>query len=157
MRKKVDVVIASDHAGFRLKEKMNVVLRRMKKKCLDAGTYSGNPADYPVYAMKACQAVASGLADRGILFCGTGIGMAIAANKVPGIRAAACYGTKTAKLSRDHNDANVLVLAGRITSASLAARIIRIWLSTKFNHAGRHCRRIDQITEIEKIYSKKYR
>jgi len=142
------IVVSSDHAGFELKEAVKVFLAELGYKSEDIGAFSAEPADYPVYAFKAAQKVSSGEYSRGIICCGTGQGGAIAANKVPGIRAALCWNTTTARLSRAHNDANMLVLSGWLTGERLAQEIVRTWLDTRFD-GGRHLRRVNQIKDIE--------
>jgi len=143
------VALGSDHAGFELKETMKQVLEEMGVEYDDLGTHSNERVDYVPYGKEVAQRVAEGNYDRGILFCGSGIGMSIVANKIAGIRAALCHEPFTARLSRQHNDANVLVLAGRITAPEMAGEIIRVWLTTSFA-GGRHQRRLDQIKELEK-------
>ena len=143
------VALGSDHAGFELKETMKQVLEEMGVEYDDLGTHSNERVDYVPYGKEVAQRVAEGNYDRGILFCGSGIGMSIVANKIAGIRAALCHEPFTARLSRQHNDANVLVLAGRITAPGMAGEIIRVWLTTSFA-GGRHQRRLDQIKELEK-------
>jgi ribose 5-phosphate isomerase B len=142
------IVISSDHAGFELKEAVKAFLCGLGYETEDVGTYSTEPVDYPVYTYKAAQKVSSGECRRGIICCGTGQGDAIAANKVPGIRAALCWDTTTARLSRAHNDANMLVLGGWTTDRGLAQQIVRTWLDTPFD-GGRHSRRLKQIKDIE--------
>jgi ribose 5-phosphate isomerase B len=124
------------------------LLERLSHAVLDHGTHTPQSVDYPDFAAKVAAAVASGQADRGILVCGTGIGMSLAANKVPGIRAALCYSVETAVLSRSHNDANVLTLGGRTTDHSLALRIVEAWLCTDFS-GGRHTLRVAKIAALE--------
>lgn len=143
------VALGSDHAGFELKETMKQVLEEMGVEYDDLGTHSNERVDYVPYGKEVAQRVAEGNYDRGILFCGSGIGMSIVANKIAGIRAALCHDPYTARLSRQHNDANVLVLAGRLIAPGMAGEIIRVWLTTPFA-GGRHQRRLDQIKELEK-------
>lgn len=140
--------IASDHAGFVLKEKLKEYLSKKGIAVKDLGTYSKERCDYPEYAYNLAKSVASGEYKRGILVCKSGIGDSIVANKVPGVRAALCYNLKAAKLSRQHNDSNVLVLGSAFVKADLAKRMISLWLNTKFL-GGRHLRRVKQINEIE--------
>ncbi|MBN1327555.1 MAG: ribose 5-phosphate isomerase B [Candidatus Cloacimonetes bacterium] len=140
------IALASDHAGFELKEAVKHLLN--DHEVTDFGTDSSAPSDYPDAGFIAAQAVASGRCDRGILICGSGIGMSIVANKVRGIRAALCHTPLIAGLSRKHNNANVLVLAGRFTASWLAGEIIKTWLNTDFE-GGRHQLRIDKIKEEE--------
>lgn len=142
------IAIASDHAGFGLK---NRILRQLAEKKVDAvdfGTDSRDSVDYPDYAVGVAESVSKGKLDRGILICGTGIGMSITANKFPGVRAALCHNAVTAEASRRHNDANILVLGERVLDEETAVQIVRIWLETDFE-AGRHQQRLDKIRAIE--------
>jgi len=145
----VRIMIASDHAGFSLKKDIAAFLKMKGHDISDAGTNGEESVDYPDYAERVARAVASGAYDRGILVCGSGVGMAIAANKVPGIRAVMGLNVETARLSRAHNDTNVLSLAGRMTEAEEARQIVLTWLETAFE-GGRHNRRLDKIREIER-------
>lgn len=140
--------IGSDHAGFALKEAVKAHLVEQGHDVSDEGPPTQDSVDYPVYAGKVARAVAAGEADFGILLCGTGLGMAIAANKVHGIRAVQVSDPEFAKMARAHNDANVLTLAGRYTDEATAARIVDAFLATPFE-GGRHERRVEQITDIE--------
>lgn len=151
--KKMKIVIASDHAGLPLKEEVVRVVRDMGEAAEDLGTFNGESVDYPDYGLKVAEAVSSGEADRGILVCGTGIGMCIVANKFPHVRAALCNDLFTARMSRLHNDANVLVLAGRVIGPGLADEMVREWLRTPFE-GGRHQKRLDKIREIEERVTK---
>ena len=144
------VVIGADHAGFLLKEHLKRTLQRLGHSVDDYGTHSEESVDYPPICMAVGQAVADGRADRGIVLGGSGQGEQIAANKVPGVRAALCNDLFTAKLSREHNDANVLAMGGRIVAFGLADEILALWLDTPFA-GGRHQRRIDQILEAERV------
>lgn len=144
----MNIVIGSDHAGFALKEAVKASLSAAGHRVVDIGTETGDPVDYPDYGILAAEAVSSGRFERGILVCGSGVGMAIVANKFPGVRAALCLDAETARLSRQHNDSNVLVLAGRKTDPETAERIARAWLETPFD-GGRHQRRLDKIRELE--------
>jgi RpiB/LacA/LacB family sugar-phosphate isomerase len=150
------IAVASDHAGFELKEKLKEYLRELGHEYEDFGTNSSESVDYPDYALKVAECVAKKECERGILVCGSGIGMSMAANKVPGIRAALCYDTETARLSREHNDANVLTIGARLTDEKTAKEIVRVWLTTEFA-GGRHSRRVNKIEGIEKKYSKSIR
>lgn len=143
------VALGSDHAGFELKEAVKEVLQEMGVEYEDLGVHSYERVDYVPYGKEVAQGVADGRYGRGILFCGSGIGMTIVANKIAGIRAALCHEPFTARLSREHNDANVLVLAGRTTAPGMAGEIIRVWLTTSFA-GGRHQKRLDLIKELEK-------
>jgi len=146
---KSKIAIGCDHPGFEMKEELKKFLLEMGYEYKDFGTHSSESTDYPIYARAVAEAVASGECDKGIVICGTGIGISIAANKVPGIRAAACYNTDMARISREHNDANVLALGARITAIPFAMDIVRIWLEMEFSHGERHIRRIKRITEME--------
>jgi len=145
---KIKIAIASDHAGFLLKELIKKHLDELGYKYEDFGTTSEESVDYPDYAFKVAKFISKNKFDRGILICGTGIGMSIAANKFPGVRATLCYDTETARSSREHNDSNVVALGARTTDPELAKKIVSIWLTTEF--AGeRHLRRVNKIKEIE--------
>ena len=143
------VAIGADHAGFPLKEHLKGTLQRLGHAVDDHGTTSEAPVDYPPICFAVGRAVSAGHADRGIVVGGSGQGEQIAANKVRGVRAALCNDLYTARLSRSHNDANVLSLGGRIVAFGLADEILGVWLETAFD-GGRHQRRIDQITEAER-------
>ena len=143
------VVIVADHAGFVLKEHLKQTLQRLGHSVDDYGTHSEESVDYPPICMAVGQAVADGRADRGLVLGGSGQGEQIAANKVAGVRAALCNDLFTARLSREHNDANVLAMGGRIVAFGLADEIVTLWLATAFA-GGRHQRRIDQILEAER-------
>lgn len=142
------IVVGSDHAGYHLKEEVKRLLDGLNLPFEDFGTCSEAPVDYPDIAARVARAVASGAFDRGILVCGTGIGMAMAANKVAGIRAAPVVDLESARLSRGHNDANVLTLGGRITPLDRASEIVRTFLTTAFE-GGRHQRRVDKIMALD--------
>jgi ribose 5-phosphate isomerase B len=144
------VIIGSDHAGFKVKEKLKKFLAARKILCEDVGTYSEESVDYPDYAAKVARKVARNKNRRGILVCGAGIGMVIAANKVRGIRAVAAYDAYSAKMSRLHNDTNVLGLRGRNFSYEKTKRIVGVWLETPFSGEKRHKRRIAKISSMEK-------
>jgi ribose 5-phosphate isomerase B len=143
------VAIGSDHAGFEIRRAVAGFLASAGVQVEDFGTYSPESVDYPDYAEKVGKAVQEGRADRGVLVCGTGIGVCIAANKIHGIRAAAPWNPETARLSRQHNDANVLCLSGRHIERDLVLQLLEIWLETPFE-GGRHQRRIDKIAGLEK-------
>jgi ribose 5-phosphate isomerase B len=145
----VRVAIGSDHAGFLLKEHLKHTLARLGHAVEDLGTHSEESVDYPPICFAVGRAVVEGRADRGIVLGGSGQGEQIAANKVRGIRAALCNDLFTARLSRAHNDANVLSMGGRIVAHGLADEILELWLKTEFE-GGRHQRRLDQISEQEK-------
>lgn len=147
------IALGSDHAGLPLKEQ---IINHLKEKGIqleDFGTYSEESCDYPDYAMKVAENVAAKEYDFGILICGTGIGISIAANKVPGIRAALCSDTFSAHACRQHNNANILAIGQRVVGLGLALDIVDTFLNAKFEE-GRHQKRIDKITEIEKKYNR---
>lgn len=143
------IAIGADHAGFELKEKIKKTLGDLGYEIVDFGTNSTDSVDYPLIAKSVATAVASKNPPKGILVCGTGIGMSIAANKVKGIIAANCYDVETAKLARQHNNSNILTLGGRITEPELAKNIVEAWLGTDFE-GGRHQRRIQEIRDLER-------
>ena len=143
------VAIGADHGGFALKAKLIRLLQTRGLEVADLGTHSPEPCDYPQIGYKVAAAIAQGAFERGILLCKSGIGIAIAANKVPGIRAAVCGDVVDAKRSRGHNDANVLVMGAEKLSEATAKRILEAWLSTPFETGGRHERRVRQIAAIE--------
>ena len=143
------VAIGSDHAGYELKEDLKAFLGQEGHDVIDLGTDSEEPVDYPVYCAKVAHAVAEGRAERGIVLGGSGQGEQIAANKVHGIRAALCNDLYTARMSRQHNDANVLSIGARIVAAPLAHEIVELWLATAFE-GGRHVPRLEQIAAIER-------
>lgn len=147
------IAVASDHGGFRLKQEIINYLGLAGYEFEDLGTYSAESVDYPDFAQAVAEAVRSGDFDRGIILCGTGIGVCIAANKVPGIRAALCHDTFSARASREHNDANVLTLGERVIGPGLARDIVAVWLAAEFQ-GGRHARRVAKISAIEEKYSK---
>jgi len=147
------IAIASDHAGFELKEKIKKFLEDLGYKYKDFGTDSDESVDYPDYGLKVAEAVAKKEYDRGILICGTGIGMCITANKIPGIRAALCHNVETAKLSREHNDSNILTFGARMIDEKTARDLVKVWLKTEFL-GDRHLRRVNKMKEIEKKYCK---
>ena len=143
------IAIGADHAGFLLKEHLKRTLQRLGHTVDDHGTTSEESTDYPPMCFAVGRAVAEGRAERGIVLGGSGQGEQIAANKIAGIRAALCNDLHTARLSREHNDANVLAMGGRIVAFGLADDIVALWLQTPFE-GGRHQRRIDQITAVER-------
>ena len=143
------IAIACDHAALKMKKIIVELLEEMGLEYRDFGTYSEESCDYPVFALKAARAVASGECERGILICGTGIGMSLAANKVPGIRCVVCSEPYSAQLSRLHNNSNMLAFGARVIGEGMAWMITKVWLETPFE-GGRHQRRVDMIAEIEK-------
>ena len=142
------IAIGSDHGGFALKEEIKQHLTERGVEFTDFGTDSEASCDYPVYAEKVCRAVVSGEAEKGILCCGTGIGMSMAANKINGIRCACCGDCFSAEMTRRHNDANVLALGGRVVGAGLAEKMVDLFLDTPFE-GGRHARRVGLVMELE--------
>ena len=148
MAGKLRIAVGSDHAGFPLKEKVREYLVNRGYEVEDHGTESAEAVDYPDYAEKVAARVAAKEVSFGVVVCGTGIGVAISANKIPGIRAAPCNDTLTARMAREHNDANVLTLGGRVVDEMTARKILDIWLATPFA-GGRHQRRVDKIAGID--------
>jgi len=144
------VALGADHAGFQLKESLKELLDKKGLSYQDLGCDSSAESDYPDFARAVALAVAHGEADRGIIICGTGIGSCIAANKIPGVRAALCHETFAAAASRQHNDANVLCLGARILGERLAHHIVNTWLDTPFSGGERHLRRLEKIAQIER-------
>lgn len=142
------IAIGSDHGGFDLKEKVMEHLKEQGIECRDMGCYDKNSCDYPVYGRAVAKAVAAGEADRGIVICTTGIGISITANKVKGVRAALCSDTLSARLTREHNDANVLALGAGIVGTNLAFEIVDMFLGTDFSQAERHVKRVNMIEEL---------
>jgi len=138
------IVLGSDHGGYELKEEVKKYLKVIKVSYVDIGIYNEEPADYPDIAKRVAKAVASKKFKFGILFCGTGLGMAIAANRVRKVRAVTCHNEYTAKMSRAHNDANILTLGGRVLSKGQAIKIVKVFLETPFE-GGRHLRRVKKI------------
>jgi ribose 5-phosphate isomerase B len=143
------IAIASDHAGYEEKERLKPLLDELGIQYEDLGTVSTEAVDYPDYARKVGEEVASGHVEQGLLVCGSGTGMALAANKVPGVRAAVAWNEEIARLAREHNDANILSLAARFTPFDELVKIVRAWFTASFD-GGRHARRVDKILEIEK-------
>jgi len=142
------IAIGSDHRGYKAKELIKTIITQLGHECIDVGTSDNNPVDYPDAAYLAARAVADKKAERAILACGTGIGMCISANKVKGIRAALCYDELSARISRHHNDANVMCVSGELLGEVLLRRMVEVWLSTDFA-GGRHLRRVRKIQAIE--------
>ena len=142
------IALGSDHAGLPLKKEIMALLDEMQLPYHDYGTYTADSCDYAVFAQRAAKAVAGGECERGILCCGTGIGISIAANKVKGIRCCACSDCYSAKMTRKHNDANMLAMGGRVIAPELAKMITEIWVKGEFE-GGRHQRRIDMFKLIE--------
>ncbi len=142
------ILIGSDHAGFRLKEDLKGYIASLGHEVEDYGVYEDAPFDYPDIAFRVAEDVAQGKGDRGILICGTGVGMSIAANKVRGIRAALCHDVFSARASREHNDANILTMGERVIGAGLAREIVKVWLESSFQ-GDRHARRVAKICAYE--------
>lgn len=143
------IAIASDHAGFHEKEQLKPLLDELGIQYEDLGTVSTESVDYPDYARKVGEEVAQGRVDQGLLVCGSGTGMAIAANKVTGVRAAVAWNEEIARLAREHNDANVLALGARVTPFEELTQIVRSWFAAKFD-GGRHMKRVEKIRDIER-------
>jgi len=142
------VAIGSDHAGYEVKEIVKKTLQEMGLEYEDFGTHSAESVDYPDFAGRVAEAVAQGQAGRGLLICGTGIGMSIVANKFPGVRAAVCHNAETARLSREHNDANVLAIGARTTPIKTIDKIVRTFFNTEFA-SGRHERRVEKVKNLD--------
>lgn len=144
------IVIGCDHGALELKKEVLKVLAEFKDiETEDVGTFNAESVDYPDIAEKVCGKITKGEADRGIVLCGTGIGISIAANKIKGIRAALCGDVFSARMSREHNDANVLAMGGRVTGFGPAGEIVRAWVTTDFSHGERHIRRIEKMMALE--------
>lgn len=143
------IAIGADHAGYRLKDEIVPVLKAMGHEMIDVGCDCSDSVDYPDYALPVCDKVVSGEAERGILICGTGIGMSIAANKTQGIRCALVHDMFSAKATREHNDTNVLAMGERVIGPGLAAEIVKIWLETPFSGGERHQNRINKVMALE--------
>ncbi len=145
------IAIAADHAGFSLKEKLLAVLREKGEEVSDFGTHSDESTDYPDYAVAVAHQIAQGTAERGILVCSTGVGMSIAANKIPGIRAALATTPEEVRLTREHNDANVLTIGAKFVTPEYAEELIDIFLTTEFSGGVRHARRLAKIAELDRV------
>lgn len=143
------IAMGADHAGFRLKDELKELLVQWGHQVEDVGCTCGDSVDYPDYAEKVCEQVVSGAADRGILICGTGIGMSIAANKVRGIRCALVHDLFSAKATREHNDTNVLAMGERVIGPGVAQEIVKVWLETEFSQGARHIGRIEKAMRLE--------
>jgi RpiB/LacA/LacB family sugar-phosphate isomerase len=143
------IALASDHAGYAEKERLKALLDDLGVEFDDLGTVSEDSVDYPDYARKVAERVAQGEVEQGLLVCGSGTGMAITANKVPGVRAAVAWSEETARLARQHNDANVLAIGARTTPPDDIPKIVRAWFATKFD-GGRHAARVEKINEVER-------
>jgi ribose 5-phosphate isomerase B len=144
------IALGADHAGYSLKEKLKTWLAADGHRVIDHGTHSTDSVDYPDFAAAVAETVRAGGAERGVLVCGSGIGMAMAANKVAGVRAVVAADPTVARLSRQHNDANVLALGARLTAAGQALDVVQAWLATPFE-GGRHARRVDKLAQLDAI------
>ena len=147
------IAIGCDHGGIVLKPVVKRVLEENEIEIIDMGCDDTKSVDYPDYALKVAEAVSKGEVDKGIILCGTGIGISIAANKVKGVRAAVCHDLFTAQMCAQHNDANILSIGGRVVSEELARQMVQVWLDTPFE-GGRHTGRVNKISEIENKYFK---
>ncbi len=145
------IAMACDHGAVELKNKLKAHLQEKGMEVVDFGTHTTDSCDYPDYIAPAAQAVASGECDRGIVLCTTGIGVSIVANKIKGIRCALLSDTMTARLTREHNDTNMMALGAGVTGPMLAQEIVDVWLGTEFSHSERHQRRIDKVMALEKL------
>ena len=145
------IAVGCDHGGIVLKDSVVATLKELGAEVVDFGTYNTDSVDYPVFALKVAEAVKSGECEAGVLMCGTGIGISIAANKVPGIRAAVCTNTYMAQLTKNHNNANIIALGGRVITPDDAKAIVTAWYTAEYE-GGRHQRRLDIISDIEKKY-----
>lgn len=145
----MQIGLACDHGGFEIKQELKDFLKGLGIEPVDMGTFHENSVDYPDFGVLVAERVSQGNLEKGILVCGTGIGMSIVANKFPGVRAALANDLYSSRLSREHNDANILVIGGRIVGRDLAKEIVKVWLDTPFS-GGRHQRRLDKIKVLEK-------
>jgi len=143
------IALACDHGGFELMADVKKYLETANHDYKDFGTFSSESCDYPTIAAPAAKSISEGVCDNGIFICGTGIGMSIAANKTPGIRAALCTNRYMAEMTRSHNDANVLVLGGRVTDSDIAIEIVKDFLCTPFSEKEKHCRRVEMLNELD--------
>ncbi len=146
------IAIGSDHAAYGLKEHLTEHMRERGHEVTDLGGFAPEPIDYPVAGARVAEAVAKGEYDKGVILCGSGVGISISANKVPGIRAVVCSDAYSARMSREHNDANILAMGERVVGPGLAADILDAWLAAEFE-GGRHARRVALISELERKYS----
>jgi RpiB/LacA/LacB family sugar-phosphate isomerase len=148
------IAIGADHAGFALKQKLGDYLRELGHEITDAGTVSAEPVDYPDYAEAVGKVILDGRAERGVLICGSGVGASVAANKLPGIRAAVCHDTYSARQGVEHDDMNILVLGARIVGEELARELVRAFLAARFTAEERHLRGLGKIKALEQRYGK---
>jgi ribose 5-phosphate isomerase B len=147
------IVIGSDHAGFQLKVAMGDLLRSLGHEVLDIGAFNENPSDYPDFADAVGRAVVDKKAERGVLICGSGVGVSVAANKIPGVRAAMCHDTYSAHQGVEHDDMNVLVLGSRVIGVMLAQDLVKTFLGAKFTNEERHVRRLNKVKALETKYA----
>ncbi|WP_248929362.1 ribose 5-phosphate isomerase B [Paenibacillus hamazuiensis] len=147
------IAIGADHAGYRLKDELVGFIQSLGHEVKDFGAFGPESVDYPDYASEVCGQVVSGEADKGILICGTGIGMTIAANKIPGIRCALVHDLFSAKATREHNDSNVLSLGERVIGPGVAQEIVKIWLETEFSQGERHKNRVNKVKQLEEKHT----
>lgn len=147
------IAMGADHAGFRLKDELMPFVESLGHEVIDVGCNCADSVDYPDYAVEACGKVVSGEVDKAILICGTGVGMTIAANKIPGIRCALIHDLFSAKATREHNDSNVLAMGERVIGPGLAQEIVKVWLETAFSEGERHKKRVDKITALEEQHA----
>jgi RpiB/LacA/LacB family sugar-phosphate isomerase len=150
----VKIVLASDHAGFALKREIAALLGKDGHEVADVGTHSTEPVDYPDFAVAVGEAVIAGRAERGVLVCGSGVGASVAANKIPGIRAAVCHDAYSAHQGVEHDDMNVLVLGGRIVGEAVARELVCAFVAARFTGEERHLRRLEKVKAIERRYAK---
>jgi RpiB/LacA/LacB family sugar-phosphate isomerase len=150
----VKIVLASDHAGFALKREIAALLGKDGHEVADVGTHSTAPVDYPDFAVAVGEAVIAGRAERGVLVCGSGVGASVAANKIPGIRAAVCHDAYSAHQGVEHDDMNVLVLGGRIVGEAVARELVCAFVAARFTGEERHLRRLEKVKAIERRYAK---
>lgn len=153
-KERMKIAIASDHAGFEMKRELLAFLKEKKREIADLGAYDASPSDYPDFAEKLGNALLAGEAERGILICGSGVGASVAANKIPGIRAAVCHDTYSAHQGVEHDDMNVLVLGSRVIGIALAQELVLAFLAASFSGEARHVRRLNKVKAIEKKYSR---
>jgi RpiB/LacA/LacB family sugar-phosphate isomerase len=149
----MDLVIGSDHAGVAMKATLVADLRRLQHRVIDVGTHSSEPADYPDYAIKLAEKILAGDAERGVLICGSGVGAAVAANKIRGIRAGLCHDTYSAHQGVEHDAMNVLVLGARVIGEETARELARAFVGARFSAEERHLRRLRKVEDIERRYS----
>jgi ribose 5-phosphate isomerase B len=147
------IALGADHAGYRLKDVIIPYIQSLGHQVLDLGCNCVDSVDYPDYALSVCEKIVSGEADKGILICGTGIGMTIAANKIPGIRCALVHDLFSAKATREHNDSNVLAMGERVIGPGVAQEIVKVWLETEFSQGERHQNRVNKVQSLEERFT----